>query len=615
MAALSIQVPYPVFYDRDGQPLDNGNIYIGVANLDPVTNPLQVYYDEALTITASQPLVTSGGYVYRNGTPTQLYVDANDFSITVNDSKNLFVYSFPEATGIGVGAASIEYDPPFVGAVTSGYTVADKLSQYVSVKDFGAVGDGVTDDTAAIQAALDATPNVYFPAGTYLTSATLIVNTGNQSLIGDGGNVSKTVILASHTSGPVLQVKQRSPKIVGIAFKSTPTRYAASTTTGHGILMGGDDTVAGASIIVTRQWLEDVYIFQQPTDGIHSRYGCELSEYHQVTAQDCLRHGYVFDDGTTSGATNKGVQPFHWSLFNVRAIECGGNALVAGIVGQTNSPQNLYAMNFQALGCAWNAATRLADFSIYLLVNGAIFDIVDIEDQQYANSTTAGGSPRTARATPTQGIWAIGSRYTFNHPYFSSLITSILFVGSANGHRVFDPRIFAGTYGVNQAVAFTVPAPIVDFSGNMATASCPGVTKLVTNQSETSRYFIDGVEYLGTSATSFDFALIPNNIPISRVITGSTVPEIYSNLVQIESETGLTDTANRITFANNFPPGQVVRIYAKTGETITYTDGVASGGTAKGIDLNAATRVVTDTNELWLTYSSRDDRWKEVAYF
>ena len=153
MTALSVQVPYPVFYDRDGQPLDNGNIYIGIANLDPVTNPLQVYYDESLTLTASQPLVTSGGYVYRNGTPTQLYVNANDFSITVNDSKDLFVYSFPEATGLGVGAASIEYDPPFTGAVTSGYTVADKLSQIVSVQDFGAVGDGVTDDTSGFSAA------------------------------------------------------------------------------------------------------------------------------------------------------------------------------------------------------------------------------------------------------------------------------------------------------------------------------------------------------------------------------------------------------------------------------------------------------------------------------
>ena len=86
MAALSIQVPYPVFYDRDGLPLDSGRIYIGEANLDPVTNPIATYYDQALTIPAAQPLITSAGYIYRNGTPTQVYVDAADFSILVNDN-------------------------------------------------------------------------------------------------------------------------------------------------------------------------------------------------------------------------------------------------------------------------------------------------------------------------------------------------------------------------------------------------------------------------------------------------------------------------------------------------------------------------------------------------
>jgi hypothetical protein len=202
MAAISIQVPYPVFYDRDGQPLDNGNIYIGVANLDPVTNPLPVYYDEALTILASQPLVTSGGYVYRNGTPTQLYVNANDFSITVNDSNNLFVYSFPEATGIGVGAAAISFTgfKGQVGTVADladadgsdwiGYQPAglssvarsaeDKMRDFVSVKDFGAVGDGVTDDTAAIHAAFDYIKNAFygggliFPSGIYLTKSQIV---------------------------------------------------------------------------------------------------------------------------------------------------------------------------------------------------------------------------------------------------------------------------------------------------------------------------------------------------------------------------------------------------------------------------------------------------------
>jgi hypothetical protein len=32
MSALSIQVPFPVFQDRDGQPLENGYIWIGQPN-------------------------------------------------------------------------------------------------------------------------------------------------------------------------------------------------------------------------------------------------------------------------------------------------------------------------------------------------------------------------------------------------------------------------------------------------------------------------------------------------------------------------------------------------------------------------------------------------------
>jgi len=63
-------------------------------------------------------------------------------------------------------------------------TIESKLGDTVSVKDFGAVGDGTTDDTAAIQAAIDACrinkQILYFPSGTYLVTNTLNILPGVQ---------------------------------------------------------------------------------------------------------------------------------------------------------------------------------------------------------------------------------------------------------------------------------------------------------------------------------------------------------------------------------------------------------------------------------------------------
>lgn len=303
MAAISVQVPYPVFYDRDGQPLDNGNIYIGDANLDPIANPLQVYYDEALTIPASQPLKTSNGYIYRNGTPAQLYVNAVNFSILVNDAKNTLVYSFPDGTGIGVGAASIEYDPPFVGAVTSGYTVEDKLAQYVSVKDFGAVGDGVADDTAAIQAALDycetSGDTLGFPAGDYLISASLTYNHQAHSIVGGEAVISApslagyALVCQGYTESLGTPVWQSANKSVnGLRLKGA--RVAGQ----HGILLGDPAAVLSGS----HATFENVVVesFDQGVTFSNNSY---LFRGRSINIFDCVTALY-FPNGLTNAGEN-----------------------------------------------------------------------------------------------------------------------------------------------------------------------------------------------------------------------------------------------------------------------------------------------------------------------
>ena len=88
----SVEAPYPAFADIDGQPLEDGYINIGTANLNPITNPINVFWNSALTITAVQPIRTSGGYPVYQGTPARFYVGA-DYSIQVKDKKGTVVYT------------------------------------------------------------------------------------------------------------------------------------------------------------------------------------------------------------------------------------------------------------------------------------------------------------------------------------------------------------------------------------------------------------------------------------------------------------------------------------------------------------------------------------------
>jgi len=92
MSALSIQPPYPAFAGTDGQPLENGYIYVGTVNLNPQVNPITVYWDAALTIPAAQPIRTLNGYPVYQGTPSRFYA-GSDYSIQVLDSKGSLVYT------------------------------------------------------------------------------------------------------------------------------------------------------------------------------------------------------------------------------------------------------------------------------------------------------------------------------------------------------------------------------------------------------------------------------------------------------------------------------------------------------------------------------------------
>lgn len=120
------------------------------------------------------------------------------------------------------------------GGVTKRTTVSELSPNFVNVKSFGAVGDGVADDTQAIQNAIDALSStgrtIYFPAGTYrVVPATLkdwegtplgegqmtcaFIMKSGMSLFGD---IGATIKLANNVSTTAV------PKRVALFFTNVP---------------------------------------------------------------------------------------------------------------------------------------------------------------------------------------------------------------------------------------------------------------------------------------------------------------------------------------------------------------------------------------------------------
>ena len=138
----------------------------------------------------------------------------------------------------------------------------------VNVRDFGATGDGTTDDTAAIQNAIAAAKangqGVLFPAGTYLHASVITAN--GVALIGIGG---ASTLLANNPASSAVILSGVSPSIQNIVVNSGPagnSSFGYSPNTATLAVSGAQNFVVQGITIVQGQSRPGV-ILQQSAVG------------------------------------------------------------------------------------------------------------------------------------------------------------------------------------------------------------------------------------------------------------------------------------------------------------------------------------------------------------
>jgi hypothetical protein len=165
-------------------PLSGGLIYSYQAG---TTTPLATYFDNAGVTPHSNPIVLDASGRMPGG--VMWIISSNTYKFVIQTSSAVQIASYDNISGtINSDASNVNYNQGGTGAVTR--TVQNKLQEFISVKDFGATGNGTTDDTASITNAFAAAggKRVLFPSGTYLIGSAYSAANGSRSYMEAGSS-------------------------------------------------------------------------------------------------------------------------------------------------------------------------------------------------------------------------------------------------------------------------------------------------------------------------------------------------------------------------------------------------------------------------------------------
>lgn len=348
----------------DGTPNALGRVYTYAAG---TLTPLASYTTQAGNVANTNPVILDAdgtAQVWLSSSLSYRIIEKTAADATIRDTDNILPTELAElsSTAAGKGDALVGVKLSLTGGADR--TQHDKNADVVSVKDFGAVGDGSADDTAAIQAAIDAVTSlggasrggeVLMPAGYYKTTAPILMKhgvslRGTMSRAPGGAKNGATAIFGVHTGAAILSLKgAHCCRVSCIALLSE-----AATVPKTGLLLGRNSAgSAGLHVIddvnvegyfskaaiysiasESNTWIRPTYTVYGggAKYGFYTSQGDDLS-VDSLTGSSNLENSifglegiHIINDPTHVGVyIGGGASTGSWNFFGAYVIQAGGS--------------------------------------------------------------------------------------------------------------------------------------------------------------------------------------------------------------------------------------------------------------------------------------------------
>ncbi|HEY8354298.1 MAG TPA: glycosyl hydrolase family 28-related protein [Methylophilaceae bacterium] len=448
-------------------------------NIDDSTIPTGFYYVTPTT-SGTKPVAGSDEYGHlivsrgHEGVDArQVYLDNTTNRIWTRVWASSQWSEWSEVYHSGIDLANVvTVQAEGTGAVPR--TVQDKLREVVSVKDFGAVGDGVTDDTAAIQLAVDylnhvsaTTPaSLVFPSGRYLITDEIdLTATGGKRREIIGGNGFETAELLVNFSGhdkyvfklgdPTAPAYQRGISIRGFHFTKVNNNHRAPVGIGGNaiaqsrisdIVFGGWDNTAVQLYAPQNCRFEKITTF----GGGHSW------DYKSTTGITVLQSGTTLTaSGDIFSASDVGKTVNLWGV----SSSTRRKALITGYISPTQVTVNTSYTDVNPLRIYFGSPfASMTAGSATLTADAPCFAPEDVGIVIYVKGAGANGrllrSKISAYVSPTQVTLEDVAGTTVTTAEFATPVIDMHSVGASSGKGASDNSFYALQVESHQGVAF-----------------------------------------------------------------------------------------------------------------------------------------------------------------